>query len=394
MHSTHTLECPEFQALLQQVKKAGQSVIAEHAKDVDEQARFPTESINALKELKLMSAYVPKTLGGLGHDVVQVAKICEVLGHYCGSTAMIYAMHKIQVACIVHHCLGHTYFDDYVERLVKEQRLIASATTEIGIGGDLLSSFCAVEANDGEFHLQKKAPVISYGLNADDLMMTARKNTDASKADQVGVLLSKDQYTLEEISDWDTLGFRGTCSSGFVVDANAKTEQIMPVPFSEVLAKSMHPFAHITWAALWSGISADAVNYSRKAVTLAIRRNPDYPPISAIRLAEVDKLLQTMRNGISAHAEEYQRMLDGDNHEDFSNFGFSIRTNNLKINASEQLIDIVGRAMRICGIGSYRNNSKNSLGRHIRDAYGASLMVNNDRIMLHNSTLLVMHRED
>lgn len=393
MAHSNNLQSKEFLTLIEEVKSVGKNVLAEHALDVDEKARFPKESIEALKELKLMSAYVPQEYGGLGLDVVQVAKICELLGHYCGSSAMIYAMHKIQVACIVHHCIDVDYFKNYLRTLVDEQRLIASATTEIGIGGDLLSSFCAVEAKDGEFDLVKKAPVISYGEYADDLMITARKSPDASKADQVGVLLGKEQYSLEPISDWDTLGFRGTCSSGFVVTGKAKVEQIMPVPFTDILGHSMHPYAHVTWASLWSGMAADAVNHARKTVRNAVRRNPDHPPISAIRLAEVDKALQSLRGSVSSHAQEYRDKLASGNQEDFSNFGFSIRTNNLKINASEQIIDIIGKSMRICGISSYRNNSKGSLGRHIRDAYGASLMVNNDRIMLHNSTLLVMHRE-
>ena len=394
MSNTNSLTCPEFVELLAQVKTIAKTTVAEFADDVDKKARFPTESFAAIKELKLMSAYVPKDMGGMGLDIIQVAKICEVLGHYCGSTAMIYAMHKIQVACIVHHCIGTQFFDDYIKILVAEQRLIASATTEIGIGGDLLSSFCAVEADKDSFQLVKKAPVISYGLEADDLMITARRDPEATKADQVSLLLSKEQYSLEPISDWDTLGFRGTCSSGFVVDGHANIEQITPVPFSQILSQTMHPYAHITWAALWSGIASDAVNKARKSVKLAVSRNPDLPPIPAIRLAEVDKVLQLMRSGVTVHAQEYLGLLEAGNEDAFSNFGFSIRTNNLKINASQQIIDIIGKAMMICGISSYRNNSKNSLNRHLRDAYGASLMVNNDRIMLHNSTLSVMHRED
>jgi acyl-CoA dehydrogenase len=117
------------------------------------------------------------------------------------------------------------------------------------------------------------------------------------------------------------------------------------------------------------------------------------PPISAIRLGEVDSVLQTMRSNISVAAENYQNMLIAGDTDAFSNFGFGIHTNNLKISSSELIVDIVGKAMLICGISSYRNDSKLSLCRHIRDAYGAALMVNNDRIMLHNSTLLLMHSE-
>ena len=384
----------EYKILTDKIRQCGRDVIAKHADDVDRKARFPTESINALKELKLLSAYVPTSLGGMGLNVVEIAEICEILGHYCGSTAMIYSMHMIQVACVTHHASESDYFKNYLKKLVAEQRLMASATTEIGVGGDLRSSICAVETKGDTFSLTKKAPVISYGIDADDLMITARRNNDAAKSDQVHVLLHKDQYQLEQISGWDTLGFRGTCSSGFIVTASGSTEQILPVPFADILSQTMHPFAHTTWSSLWSGIASDAVNIARAAVKKAALQNIEMPPISAIRLGEVDSVLQTMRNNIKVATQEYLQLLKNNDSNAFTNFGFGIRINNIKIASSELIVDIVGKAMLIAGISSYRNDSPTSLGRHIRDAYGTALMVNNDRIMLHNSTLLLMHKEE
>ena len=64
---------------------------------------------------------------------------------------MIYAMHRIQVACVVHHAQESAYFRDYLRQLVEEQRLMASATTEVGVGGDLRSSLCAVEVDGDAF---------------------------------------------------------------------------------------------------------------------------------------------------------------------------------------------------------------------------------------------------
>ena len=46
----------------------------------------------------------------------------------------------------------------------------------------------------------------------------------------------------------------------------------------------------------------------------------------------------------------------------------------------------------ICGLASYRLDTPYSLGRHLRDAMGASLMVNNDRIMGNNAQMLLVHR--
>jgi acyl-CoA dehydrogenase len=62
------------------------------------------------------------------------------------------------------------------------------------------------------------------------------------------------------------------------------------------------------------------------------------------------------------------------------------------MSASTLVIDIVMRAMLICGIQGYRNDSKLSLGRHLRDATGAALMVNNDRILGQNATMHVALR--
>lgn len=394
MSGHESLNSRKFKKLILEIKQVGEDVIAPNAHDVDEKARFPKESFDALKNLRLLSAYLPENMGGMGLNIVQITKICEVLGYYCGSTAMIYSMHKIQVACILHNSGGSDYFKTYLKKLSNEQRLIASATTETGVGGDLRSSICAVESSGSSFKLVKKAPVISYGIDADDLIVTARRNPQAAKSDQVHVLLNKGQYELEQISGWDTLGFRGTCSSGFTVTAKGGNEQILPTPFADILSQTMHPFAHITWSALWVGIAGDAVNLAQKFVKSEARRNLDMPPISAIRLGEVDCVLQTMRNNVDVAATNYLEMLNKGDTEAFTNFGFGIRTNNLKVASSQLVVDIVGKAMLICGISSYRNDSKTSLCRQLRDAYGAALMVNNDRILLHNSTLLLMHKGD
>jgi acyl-CoA dehydrogenase len=382
-----------FERLLQKAHIIGKEVLSVHAPDVDRAARFPREALDALKQAKLLSAYVPKEYGGMGLNIIQVGKLCEALGQYCGSSAMIYAMHKIQVACIVHQGQQSAYFRAYLRELVEEQRLIASATTEVGVGGDLRSSFCAVEVIGTAFRLTKKAPVISYGEAADDILITCRKAPDAPASEQVHVLVRRGDYLAEPLSGWDTLGFRGTCSSGFTVSAQGDAAQILPTPFAQILSQTMHPYSHIVWGSLWSGIAADAVNRARAYVRAEARKTPGETPISAVRLAEVDGVLQEMRHNVTSHTREYHELLSRAEPEAFNQFGFSVRTNNLKISSSQKIVDIVGRAMLICGIAGYRNDSKYSLGRHLRDAYGAALMVNNDRIMKLNATLLMVHKE-
>lgn len=379
--------------LLKQVHAIGKDHLAPHAAAVDRDARFPHEAFAALKAAGLMSAYVPIEYGGMGLNIVQIAKVCEALGQYCGSSAMIYAMHCIQVACVVHHCQESAFFQNYLRKLVDEQRLMASATTEVGTGGDLRSSICAVEVTGNRFKVRKEAPVISYGEQADDLFVTCRRSPDAAASEQVQVLVHQGEYNAQPLSSWDTMGFRGTCSSGFVVTAEGDAGQIMPTPFEVTLAQTMHPYSHIVWAALWSGIAADAVNRARAFVRNEARKTPGETPLCAIRLAEVDQVLQELRHNVQSLAREYLEILEADKPELFEGFGFSIRTNNLKISASKRIVEIVGGALLICGISGYRNDTKFSLSRHLRDAYGAALMVNNDRITKLNATMLMAHKE-
>jgi acyl-CoA dehydrogenase len=100
-----------------------------------------------------------------------------------------------------------------------------------------------------------------------------------------------------------------------------------------------------------------------------------------------------MRTNIESAVLDYARRRASGDPEAFKNFGFAIRTNNLKLSSSQLVVDIVARAMLICGIAAYRNDSPYSLGRHLRDAYGAALMVNNDRIMNHNAAMLLAHKD-
>ena len=384
----------KFDELLRSIHKMGEEVIRPNAADVDAKARFPLEAMTEIKKMGLMGAYVPQELGGMGLNISQVARICEALGQYCGSTGMIFAMHQIQVACASHHGRVSDHFQNYLKRVVEDQRLLASATTEMGVGGDLRSSICAVETVDGTFTLTKNAPVISYGSQADDLFITARRTPDSPANDQVHVVLSRGDFELEHTTSWDTMGFRGTCSDGFIVKSKGSTEQIIPAPFAEILSHSMHPTAHILWGSLWLGIATDAVNMARAFVRDMMKKNPNAPQTASLRLAEVHSILQEMRHNVHSCALEYQKHLSENNTDALDSFSFSVKINNLKISCSTLILDIVSRSLMICGIAGYRNDSKYSLSRHLRDAYGAALMVNNDRIMNHNSNLLLMQREE
>jgi acyl-CoA dehydrogenase len=377
--------------LVGEAVRIGEEVAGPAADDVDRKARFPTEAMEAMRSAQLLSVLVPSDLGGDGVSIGEVGEMVGVLARHCASTAMIYAMHQMQVACLVRH--GRSEFlREYQKAIVDRQLLLASATTEIGVGGDIRTSKCAVERRDGRFTLEKKAPVISYGESADGVLATARRSPESPGSDQVLVLCREPGLTLEATSGWDTLGFRGTCSLGFTLRAEGDERQVLDDPFADIASRTMLPVSHVLWSSVWLGIAGAAVDRARRFVRTEARKNPGVTSPAAVRLSELMTVFQQMEALVHGAARTYDEVYD--DAETLSGMGFAIAMNGLKVSASTLVVDIVGKALLICGIAGYREDSPYSLGRLLRDAYGAAVMVNNDRIIANNAQMLLVHKED
>jgi len=377
---------------LEKAQRIGLEIAAPAADSVDREARFPSESFDALRAERMLGIFIPTEFGGGGCSIADVSAICTALGQHCSATAMIFAMHQIQVACIVRHARESEFFASYLAELADTQSLIASATSEIGVGGDTRSSVCAIERNSGSFSIKKQAPVISYGEYADAILATARRTPDSPPSDQVLVLLKRDEFTLARTSGWDTLGFRGTCSPGFMLTARATEDHILTDSFADISSQTMLPVSHIVWTSLWLGIATAAVGRTRAYIRAEARKSPGKTPAASVRLAEVVSKLQGMRALVNDSVRDYEAT--GGEADAASGMNFAIRMNNLKLSCSTAVVDIVSQSMLICGMSGYRIDSKFSLGRLLRDAYGAALMINNDRIYGANAAMLLVSKDD
>lgn len=368
------------------------AVAEAHADDVDVKGRFPAEALAAMRAERLLSIQIAPELGGEGAALAEIAEVCSRIGQACSSAAMVFAMHQIKASSLVSHGGDSPWHRTFMERISAEQLLLGSATTEGGIGGNLRNSICAIEVEGGRCRLEKDATVISYGADADAILVTSRSRPDAASTDQVMTVFTSDQYTLERTHVWDTLGMRGTCSDGYLFRGEAPAEQILPKPFAEIAAQSMLATSHLLWSAVWYGIAVNAMARAQAFVRAAARKTPGQTPPGALRLAEASNLLQLLRSNVVAGLKEFEAAkTDPDR---LSSMGFAVAMNNLKVGSSETILTIINHAMLICGIMGYKNSTPYSLGRHLRDAHSAQLMISNDRILGNTSNLLLVHKQD
>jgi acyl-CoA dehydrogenase len=346
---------------------------------VDCNANFPNKAIAEARTQRLLGILVPCDLGGEGVNISEVVDICYLLGRSCASTAMIYAMHQIMVACIIRHRQASAWHDNLLREICRMQLLLASSTTEGQGGGDLRTSVCAVERDGCRITLAKSATVMSYGAYADGILTTARRSPEADPSDQVLVALFKENYQLEHLLGWDTLGMRGTCSAGFALKARGVADQILPDPYPKIHSHTMVPVSHLLWSAVWAGIAADAVNRARKFIRHAGRRKDSQLPPGASHLARANATLQVLRASVSSALRLYE--MSASNDDELDSVDFQTVMNLLKVNSSELAISTVMSSLQACGLTGYRNDTEFSITRHVRDVLSASIMINNDRIL-------------
>jgi acyl-CoA dehydrogenase len=382
------------QAFVEEVRRIAGDVAAPQADEVDRGARFPEEAVEALCEARALSAFIPAELGGGGVSLSAVAQGCAELGRACSSAAMVFAMHQIQVATIVRHLEGANWFEDYLRRAAAEQRLVASVTSEIGTGGDMGRSIAPVtSAAEGPLGLEKQAPTVSYGAYADDLFTTARRSPEADQVDQVLVLHHREQTELEPAGTWDTIGMRGTCSPGFTVRARFAPEQVLGSPFSTVMNQSHVPISHILWSHVWLGIATEAFERGRAFVRAAARRTPGAPVPAAHSLSRVMSELAMLRAEVRSGLTDFLAAEQDGDRERLGTLGSVLRFNNLKLATSEQAPRICAAVLEVIGIAAYKNDSPFGVGRQLRDALSARLMVANERIHAVDSGLLLIAKE-
>ncbi|SDH71927.1 acyl-CoA dehydrogenase family protein [Paraburkholderia phenazinium] len=373
-------------------------IAAQYADSVDRDARFPTEAFDALRRERLLSAMVPASYGGAGLSLADIAAICEILAQGCASTAMVYAMHQIQVACIEEHGSGSPWQCNLLRQLVEHQWLLASATSEETIGGNMRTSACAVELDAERFRIEKLAPTISYGAHADGILVTARRTAESAAADQVLIVALREDTLLEKRGGWDSMGMRGTCSEGFRLVATGLAEQILPTPFAEIADQTMLPVSHTLWASVWTGIATDAVNRAKAFFRAQARAKPGSVPPAGLRLAEAVGLLQMMQARLSV-ALDAARVAHLSKHGGCQAdaplsalLGFASDMNTLKTSISSTALLVVQEVLMICGMAGYKNGTEYSVGRHLRDLHSAPLMINNDRIAQNTASLLLAQR--
>jgi len=332
--------------------------------------------IAGLAAERLLSPLVPTAFGGPGASILTTARAVAAVAKVSGSAGLIYAMHLAQVETLIAHG-GNEHLRDFLRRLSERQLLVASATSEVGVGGNILKSLCAIEGEVGSRRLVKSCTNISYTDHAGAILATAM-HTERGRAAQRLVLLEAADIGLQIDRESLFLGMRGIVNRALTIDARFPDAAIFPEPFS-VIARTMSAASHVFWAAAWCGLAAAALAKAEAAIgtNAATEEAP-----RALRVAAATDRLHVMhaliRDACAALAAP-----TGSG----SAFQAASRSNRLKLVAADLLTEIVQECALVVGFRGYVEGTRESLSEIVRDSMSARLMVSNDRLASNNMML-------
>ncbi len=369
--------------------KIGEEIAGPNADDVDRNARFPSETVAALRENGLLSALLPKDCGGDDASLAEISSAIRGLAFHCASSALVLAMHSLETFNLKRH--GTT---PGLKALAKDigtnNLLVANGYSEVGFGGDIARSFCALETGKNPMTLEKQALAISYGEYADIVTTTSRRSPEASESDQIVMFLRPPHLQLEPTSNWDSIGLRGTCSRGFRITAEVSPELLFPVPHATLLIDGGAQSRQLLLNSVWIGLAEAAAARAHSFVREAARRTVGTTPPTALRLSELAVELQEGRSVLVSAALRFGEL---DKVGDVQNAGYIFAMRSLKVSTSTLAVRTATRALAIIGIAGYRRDSPFSLDRIIRDSHGGVIMGSNERNLQDNAQMLLARKQ-
>lgn len=149
------------------------------AQEIDEEERFPEETVAKMKKLGFLGIPMPKEYGGQGTDSLAYVMCVEELAKVCGTTSVIVSAHTSLCCEPIRKFGTEEQKQKYLVPLSKGEKLGAFALTEPGAGTDAAGQQTKAVLDGDEYVLNGSKIFITNGWYADVYIVFAM--TDKSK---------------------------------------------------------------------------------------------------------------------------------------------------------------------------------------------------------------------
>ncbi|MFJ6697452.1 acyl-CoA dehydrogenase [Streptomyces sp. NPDC091272] len=354
----------EHDMLRDTVRALAEAKIAPHAADVDENARFPREALDALVASDLHAVHVPEEFGGAGADALATVIVIEEVARVCASSSLIPAVNKLGSLPVILSG-SEDLKKKYLAPLAKGDAMFSYCLSEPEAGSDA-AGMKTRAVRDGDFWVLNgvKRWITNAGESEYYTVMAVTDPEKRSKGISAFVVEKSDEGVSFGAPE-KKLGIKGSPTREVYLDNVRIPADRMIGEEGTGFATAMKTLDHtrVTIAAQAVGIAQGALDHAKGYVQ---ERKQFGKPIGDFQgvqfmLADMAMKLEAARQLTYSAAARSERVSAGADKEDLTFFGAAA-----KCYASDAAMEITLDAIQL--LGGYGYTRDYPVERMMRDA--------------------------
>ncbi|HRZ65966.1 MAG TPA: acyl-CoA dehydrogenase [Spirochaetia bacterium] len=349
----------EHRLLSQLFRDFAQNEVKPLAKEVDEEERFPAETLSKMARYGFMGIPFPKEYGGSGGDNLAYVMAVEELSKVCGTTGVILSAHSSLCAAPIYENGTEEQKRKYLVPLASGQKLGAFGLTEPNAGTDAAGQQTVAEDKGGYYLLNGSKLFITNAGPAEVYVVMAM--TDKSKGTKgiSAFILEKGMKGFSIGKKEEKMGIRGSSTCELIFEN-------VEVPAENLLGKLGGGFglAMRTLDGGRIGIAAQALGIAQGAIDETVayvkERRQFGKPLSAFQNTQFQ--LADMQTRVdAARMLVYRAAASKD-----AKLPYNVEAAMAKLFASETAMEVTTKAVQLHG--GYGYTREYPVERMMRDA--------------------------
>ena len=360
----------DINSLIRKAKEIAEGVVSRESVIADQEGRWVSESMAALKDAKLTALTAPQDCGGFGHGMYALGRICEELGKSYASAGLCFGMHCVGTAVIAAKATPWQK-KNYLEPIAAGEHLTTLALSEPGTGAHFyIPQTALLPISEDAVMVNGTKTFITNGSHADSYVLSTAAASDEATPDQFScVLVNEGTEGMQWGKEWSGLGMRGNSSRSLQLNnVRIPSEQILGSKGDQLwyVFNVVAPYFLTAMAGTYLGVAERALMEAKKTLTERVYTH------NGTGLAQLS-VLQHKLGTLWAKVERtrqlvYHAALQGDQGDD----GGVLSIMAAKAEVAGCAVDAVNEAMTLSGGISYQQNG--ILGQLMRDARAAHVM--------------------
>ena len=351
----------EHEMIRKMYREFAENEVKPLAEEIDEEERFPMETVEKMAKLGMMGIYFPKKYGGAGGDVLSYAMCVEELAKVCGTTAVIVSAHTSLCCAPIFENGTEEQKMKYLPDLLSGKKIGAFGLTEPNAGTDASGQqTTAVLDESGEnYILNGSKCFITNGTVAETFVIFAMTDPKLGNKGISAFIVEKSFPGFSVGKHEKKMGIRGSSTCDLIFEDCI-------VPKENLLGKLGEGFkiAMKTLDGGRIGIASQALGLGEGAVEEAIKYTKERVQFkkrlsqfqnTQFQLADMHTRMQ------AAQFLVYSAAMKKENHEPYS-----MDAAMAKLFAAEAASDVTRRAVQL--FGGYGYTREYPVERMMRDA--------------------------